>query len=82
MPYAVGETGVFSKNFLRELGLGLGVGLRLDLTSIIVRIDLAMQVHNPAGFGEIRPAGQLIYWNANPFRRGAQNFILAVGYPF
>lgn len=82
LPYAVGETGVFSKNFLKELGLGLGVGLRLDFTFIIVRIDLAMQVHNPAGFGEITPAGQLIYWNANPFRRGAQNFILAVGYPF
>ncbi|MCH2043832.1 MAG: outer membrane protein assembly factor [Saprospiraceae bacterium] len=81
LPLPKGASGQFSSSFFKELGVGVGLGLRLDFTFLIIRLDVAMQVHNPANFGynsDERP----IYWNFSPFRRRAQNWIVAVGYPF
>ena len=40
-------------SFYRELGVGAGMGLRLAWEYLIVRLDLAYQVHNPALEGAI-----------------------------
>jgi outer membrane protein assembly factor BamA len=64
--------GKFSSDFLSELGMGAGVGLRVDIQSFVIRFDLAAPFHDPA-----LPMGER--WNfdvANPIL----NF--AIGYPF
>lgn len=38
----------FSKNFYREIALSTGVGLRLDFSFFIIRLDLGLPLTNPA----------------------------------
>lgn len=40
--------GQFSKDFYKELALSAGVGLRMDLSFFIVRLDLGIPITNPA----------------------------------
>jgi len=64
--------GEFSKNFINELGIGTGFGLRVDIQSFVIRVDLAAPLHDPA-----LPEGQRWEFDyANP----VLNF--AIGYPF
>jgi outer membrane protein assembly factor BamA len=35
-------------NFLKDLGIDLGTGIRLDLGFFLVRLDYALKVHNPS----------------------------------
>lgn len=60
--------------FYKQLGLNTGLGIRLDLSYVILRFDLGMQIHNPD-----RPYGErwidTFNWNNT-----ALNF--SVGYPF
>jgi len=72
----------FSKDFLNELAIGTGVGLRINLTILLLRIDLAMPVRKPW-----LPVGQRfvldkIDFGNRDWRR--QNLVLnlAIGYPF
>ncbi|MCK0114606.1 BamA/TamA family outer membrane protein [Gelidibacter sp. F63206] len=62
----------FSKNFLSELGMGAGVGLRIDIQSFVIRFDLAAPFHDPS-----LPKGKRFNFDiSNPIL----NF--AIGYPF
>ncbi|MCP9769493.1 hypothetical protein EGI22_16435 [Lacihabitans sp. LS3-19] len=45
--YIYGSGALFSKNFYKELAVGTGIGLRLDFSFIIFRIDLATPVVKP-----------------------------------
>ncbi len=36
------------KDFYKELGIGSGLGLRLDLTYLIIRLDFAYKIHDPS----------------------------------
>ncbi|HKL36823.1 MAG TPA: BamA/TamA family outer membrane protein [Salegentibacter sp.] len=66
------EGGEFSKNFMNELGIGTGFGLRVDIQSFVIRVDLAAPLHDPA-----LPEGERWEFDyANP----VLNF--AIGYPF
>lgn len=60
--------------FFRDLALGTGVGLRVDLGMIVVRGDLGYGLHTPYGNG----TGH--YFNV-AFKK-AFAFHLAIGYPF
>lgn len=62
------------KTFLRDLALGTGVGLRVDIGMMVIRGDLGYGLHAPYDTGT---AG---YWNI-PFKK-AFAFHLAIGYPF
>ncbi len=43
------ESAVFRANrFYKELGIGLGTGLRFDFSFLLLRLDLGVQVHDPA----------------------------------
>lgn len=42
------EGGKFGTDFLRELGIGTGVGFRLDIQSFVIRMDLGFPLHDPA----------------------------------
>ena len=63
------------KNFFKELALGTGVGLRFDMTMLVVRADLGIAIHAPY---ETSRGG---YFNIPSFKK-ALAFHLAIGYPF
>lgn len=63
------------KNFFKELALGTGVGLRFDMTMLVVRADLGIAIHAPYDTGK---SG---YFNIPKFKEGL-GFHLAIGYPF
>lgn len=70
------EGGMFKFNkFYRQLAAAYGVGLRLDFTFFLLRLDMGMKAHNPAEHQEHWP---IIHPN---WKRDA-NFHFAVGYPF
>lgn len=64
--------GKFSKDFINELGIGTGVGLRVDIQSFVIRFDLAAPVHDPS-----EPDGER--WDFD-YKNPVFNF--AIGYPF
>lgn len=61
-------------NFYKQLGFNTGLGLRIDATFVILRIDLGLQLHNPG-----RPEGERWIHNLK-WKNMALNF--GVGYPF
>ena len=62
-------------NFLRDLALGTGVGLRFDMDMLVVRGDLGIGIHAPY------ETGQRGYYNMPSFGKSLA-FHLAIGYPF
>ena len=60
--------------FYKQLGFNTGLGIRIDATFVILRIDLGMQIHNPG-----RPEGQR-WIHDFKWKNMALNF--GVGYPF
>lgn len=63
-----------AKTFLRDIALGTGAGLRVDIGMLVLRGDLGYGLHTPYGNG----TGH--YFNV-PFKK-AFAFHLAIGYPF
>jgi outer membrane protein insertion porin family len=41
------EGGKFSSDFLSELGVGIGMGLRVDIQNFVIRLDMAAPVRKP-----------------------------------
>ena len=64
-----------ASNFLKEIALGTGVGLRLDLGMLVVRGDLGIGIHAPY---KTERRG---YYNMPKFKESLA-FHLAIGYPF
>ena len=64
------------KNFFDELAVGTGVGLRFDMTMLVVRADLGVGIHAPYDTGN---SG---YFNISRIKDGLLAFHLAIGYPF
>lgn len=72
----------FSKNFLNELAVDAGIGLRINLTILVLRLDLAMPLRKPW-----LPAGQQwvinqIDFSNSEWRRKNLILNLGIGYPF
>ena len=64
--------GKFSSNFMNELGIGTGVGVRVDIQGFVIRFDLAAPMHDPS-----LPQGER--WT---YDFGSPIFNFAIGYPF
>lgn len=64
--------GKFTSNFINELGIGAGVGVRVDIQGFVLRFDLAAPLHDPS-----QAPGER--W-VNDFDSPVFNF--AIGYPF
>ena len=64
--------GRLSTHFYNELGIGTGIGLRVDVQGFVVRFDLAAPLHDPSLPEPDR-------W-VNDFENPVFNF--AIGYPF
>lgn len=63
------------KNFFKELALGTGLGLRFDLSMLVLRADLGFALHAPYD------TGYSGYFNMGRFK-DMWAFHLAIGYPF
>jgi len=64
--------GKFSSGFLEELGMGFGMGLRVDVQNFVIRLDLASPLSKP-----YLPKGSRFNFDLNEL---LLNF--AIGYPF
>jgi outer membrane protein assembly factor BamA len=64
--------GKFTGDFISELGIGTGIGLRVDVQGFVIRFDLAAPLHDPA-----LPEGERF-----EFQWDEPVFNFAIGYPF
>lgn len=64
-----------ASTFLKDIALGTGVGLRLDISMLVLRADLGIGLHAPYDTGK---SG---YFNLPSFKNSLA-FHLAIGYPF
>ena len=68
----------FERNFISEIAIGLGFGLRYDVNLLILRIDLATPLRYPYQIDDNN-------WVDNPFKKalkGDLNLNIGIGYPF
>lgn len=65
-------TDKFTSNFINELGMGTGIGLRVDVQGFVIRFDLAAPFHDPSS-----PEGQRFNFRVD---EPVLNF--AIGYSF
>ena len=63
------------RNFAKSIALGTGVGLRYDLTFLVIRLDLGIALHDPYD------TGKKGYYNIPKFKDGL-GLHFAIGYPF
>ena len=63
----------FTSNFINELGMGAGIGLRVDVQGFVIRFDLAAPFHDPALIDQGKD------WD---FRIDEPIFNFAIGYSF
>ncbi len=64
-----------ASTFLKDLALGTGAGLRLDISMLVVRLDLGVGIHAPWD------TGKKGYYNMTSFGKSLA-LHLAIGYPF
>ena len=64
-----------AENFLDQLAVGTGFGIRYDLDFFVIRLDWGIAIHAPYDTGK---SG---YYNISSFGDG-QSFHFAIGYPF
>ena len=73
--------GEFTKDFLKQLAVDAGVGLRFDLQILLLRFDVAIPLRKPY----LSPPSatlQQIDFNSRTYRKQNIIFNLAIGYPF
>ncbi|MBA2499597.1 MAG: BamA/TamA family outer membrane protein [Chitinophagaceae bacterium] len=81
-PNAPKPGAVFSKDFMKELAVGAGAGLRFDFTVLVLRIDVAIPLRKPwLPAGERWVTNQIDFGNKD-WRSENIIFNLAIGYPF
>ncbi|MDE5647341.1 MAG: BamA/TamA family outer membrane protein, partial [Muribaculaceae bacterium] len=64
-----------AKTFLKDIAVGTGAGLRVDISMFVIRGDLGIGLHAPYD------TGKRGYFNMPSFRKSLA-FHLAIGYPF
>jgi Omp85 superfamily domain len=81
-PYIYGKEAIFSKDFIRQMALGSGIGFRFDFTFIIFRLDLGTPLYKPYEdlgkrwvINQIRPRN-------NDWRKENVIWNIAIGLPF
>jgi len=77
----------FNQSF-RQLGIGTGLGLRLDFTFLVLRLDVGIKAYDPAREeGDRFVLTKFKFWNPygttqDPGRREPVIYNVGIGYPF
>ncbi len=66
---------ITARNFLKDIALGTGAGLRVDISMLVIRLDLGIGIHAP--YNTSRHG----YYNMESFGKSLA-LHLAIGYPF
>lgn len=74
--------GKFSKEFLSEIAVGAGVGLRLDFSILVLRLDLAIPLRIPYYEKGDRWTFDRINFGDSSWRKDNLILNIAIGYPF
>ncbi|QDP85708.1 BamA/TamA family outer membrane protein [Chryseobacterium sp. SNU WT5] len=74
--------GKFSKDFAKEIAVGAGVGLRLDFSILILRLDLAVPLRVPYYEEGNRWTFDKIDFGSGAWRKDNLILNIAIGYPF
>ena len=74
--------GKFSKDFAKEIAVGAGVGLRLDFSILVLRLDLAMPLRIPYYEEGDRWTFDRIDFGSRDWRKDNLILNIAIGYPF
>lgn len=72
----------FSEDFLKELAIGTGLGLRVDVSVLVLRLDLAFPLRKPWLPEADRWVVDQISFGNSEWRKQNLIFNLAIGYPF
>lgn len=72
----------FSKDFLNEIAVGTGAGLRFDLSFLVLRTDFAFPIRKPYLPDGKRWVLDGINFGSRSWRKENLIFNLAIGYPF
>jgi outer membrane protein assembly factor BamA len=72
----------FTKHFMKQLAVGTGIGLRINLTILLLRIDLGMPLREPWLPEGHRWVIDQINFGSSEWRRKNLVLNLAIGYPF
>ena len=68
--------------FYREIALGAGMGLRIDFSFLLLRLDAGTKLHDPGRRPEDRWAAQNLLRGRSVFSRGQSSLNFGIGYPF
>ena len=73
--------GEFAFNrFYKELAIDVGLGLRIDLSFVIIRIDYALKIHDPAK--QKFNGWQTFNWASYKNFKADRAIVFGIGYPF
>jgi outer membrane protein insertion porin family len=72
----------FTSKFMNELAVGTGVGIRIDVSILVLRLDLAFPIRKPYLPDGDRWVFDQIRFNDANWRKDNLVFNLAIGYPF
>ncbi len=73
---------LFTSKFMSELAVGSGVGIRFDLSFLVLRFDVAFPIRKPWLEPQKRWVLNQIDFGSSDWRRDNLVFNLAIGYPF
>jgi outer membrane protein assembly factor BamA len=65
--------------FFKEFAIDAGIGLRIDLSFFVIRLDYALKIHDPA---RRENAWTFLSWNNFHLFTNDATFVLGIGYPF
>ncbi len=77
-----GKEGKLSGNFLNEIAVDAGIGLRFDASILVLRFDVAAPLRKPWLPSKERSTVDQIDLNSKAWRKENLVFNLAIGYPF
>lgn len=72
----------FTKDFMNEIAVGVGAGLRFDFNFLVLRTDLAFPIRKPYLPNGKRWVINEVNFASGPWRSDNLIFNLAIGYPF
>lgn len=74
--------GKFSKDFMKEIAVGAGAGLRFDFSFLILRTDLAIPLRQPYAINGNNWVTDNINFSSGAWRKDNLILNIAIGYPF